>query len=268
MDSTTQFISLMIVLFALVTTLLVTQAARRRVRIGLRPIPAYATLPLLVGEAIEADRPLHLSFGSTTIGGERTVLSLVTAEFFYQVARQTATGETTPIFTMSSTGVIPLAQDTLRRAYVSRGRLDRYRGSSIQWYPAGPGALAFAGALTAVQANEQVASNVIGGSFGIELALVLDAAARRRLTSIATSDRPEGQAVAFGMADYPLLGEEIFAAAAYLEGSPGQLGSLAAIDALRAFLILFIILPAVNALTDNAVYDGLARLFGTIFGGG
>lgn len=254
-------------MFTLVTLLLLSQSARRRQR-GLRAIPAYEHLPLLIGAAIEADRPMHLSFGGAGIGGENTVLSLVSAELFYQIAQRAATGETAPLFTMSDPTAIPLAQDTLRRAYFSRNRIERYDGGSIQWYPSGPQSLAFAAALTAVQHNDRVISNVLAGSFGAEMALVLDAATRRDVTSIATSDRLDGQAVAFAMSDYPLIGEEVFAAGAYLQGSGSQLGGVAATDVLRWLLILFLVLITANTLLDNQVFTLIQQVTRPLFGGG
>lgn len=259
LNSTVQFIGIIIVLFTLVTLLLLTQSARRR-RGGLRAIAAYDVLPLQVGASIEADRPLHVSFGSAGIGGESTPLALASAEFFYQVAQRTATGETAPVFTMSSPTAVPLAQDTLRRAYLSRGRLARYTGGSIQWYPAGGQALAFAAALTGVTGNERIITHVLAGNFGSEMALVLDAAARRDVVSIATSGQLEGQAVAYAMSEYPLLGEEVFAAGAYLGDAPGQVAALTTVDLLRALLIVAILVMAANGLSGGMVFNTLGRL--------
>lgn len=259
MNSTAQFIGIILVLFTLASVAFLTQSARRR-KGSLRPIEAYAMLPLQIGASIEADRPVHLSFGSAGIGGEATPLALASAEFFYQIVLRAATGETAPVFTMSSPTAIPLAQDTLRRAYLSRGRLDRYTGGSIQWYPAGAYSLAFAAALTGMTGNERVVSNVLAGNFGLEMALVLDAAARRDVTSIATSGRLEGQAVAYAMADYALLGEEIFAAGAYLSDQPSQIAVLTTVDVLRALVIITILILAANGLANGALFVTLGRL--------
>jgi hypothetical protein len=264
LSSTTQFVSIVIILLALATHLILTQTIRRRQRaVPLRSIQAYEMLPLMIGESIEADRPIHLSFGSTGLGGTNTVLTVAAAELAYQVAQRTATGAVAPIITMSDPTTIPLAQDTLRRAYVTRDRLDRYRSGSVRWFPSGAQSLAFAAALTSTLGDDQVSGNVLMGTYGPELALILEAAARRSQPAIATSDRIEGQAVAYAMSDYPLIGEEVFTAGAYLGDNASHTAAVVTMDVLRTLLILIIVIYTANALSNGALFQSLTRLIGS-----
>lgn len=265
MDSTTQVITVLILLLALVISLIITQfIRRRRDLVTLRPIPAYTTLPLMVGEAIEANRPVHISFGSASLGGSSTALTLASAELFYQTAQRAAIGAVPPILTVSDTTAIPLGQDTLRRAYRSRNLLDRYPQGRVRWYPAGARSVAFAAALTATLGDDRVANNVLVGSFGPELALITEAAARRNQGVIAASDQPEGQAVAYVMSDQPLIGEEIFTAGAYLGDSASHRASVVTLDLLRLLLILAILIPTaievINAITGGRLWETIGNL--------
>jgi hypothetical protein len=261
-DGTTQIITVLILLLTMVVSVIVTQFVRRRRDLyALRMIPAYRALPLVVGEAIEANRPVHVSFGSAGIGGSATPLTLASAELLYQTAERAAIGGVAPILTVSDPTAIPLGQDTMRRAYESRGLLDNYRRGSVRWYPAGARSLAFAAALTATLGDDRVSANILVGSFGSELALVAEASARRDRTIIATSDQLEGQAVAFVMADYPLIGEEIFTAGAYLGESPSQVAGVVTQDVLRYLLIAAILVPTTVAVGD-AVLKEISRLLG------
>ncbi len=263
-DSTTQFVSIAILVLVLATNLILTQITRRRRKpVVLRDISGYDSIPLLVGEAIEADRPVHASFGSTALGGASTILSAASAELAYRVAQRAATGPVPPIITMSDSTILPLAQDTLRRAYESRDRLDRYPASSLHWYPAGGHSLAFAAALTSDMGSERVAGSVLAGIYGTELALILDAANRRDQTTIATSTALEGQAVAYALSEHPLIGEEVFVAGAYLGGEPNQVAVVTTIDFLRGLLIVFILIPTIDALTHGALAAALARVLGS-----
>lgn len=260
MSSTTQFLSIIIILLALVTYLILTQTIKRRRIVPMRPIRAYEMLPLMIGEAVEADRPLHLSLAHSGIGGNDTLLSLAGAELAYQAARRAAIGATAPVYTVSNPSALPLAQDTLRRAYFTRERVVPYSGSQARWYPSEGQRLAFAAALTATMGDERAAGNILTGRFGPELALVLEQAQRRRIPTIATSASLEGQAIAYAMSDFPLIGEEVFTAGAYLGESAGQKAVIAAQDVLRWLLILAILIPAANALSDGALFAAVARL--------
>lgn len=248
MDTTTQFISIMIILLALVLYAVgVIVARRRRGAFGLRAIPAYDALPLMIGGAIEANRPVHMSFGSAGIGGSNTALALASAELFYRAGQRAAISASPSLITVSDPTAIALGYDVLRRAYVSRQRLNRFRASDVRWYPAGPRALAFAAALTANMAEERVGANILVGNFGPELALIADAAYRRGQPLIAASDQLEGQAVAYALADEPLIGEEIYIAGAYLGAEPGYMAGVITQDMLRWILILALLAGAILA---------------------
>lgn len=248
MDSTTQFLSIIIILITLAAFGVATVVnRRRRSPTALRSIPAYDALPMMIGATIEANRPVHTSFGSAGIGAATTALALASAELFYRVAQRAAISTASPILTVSDSTAIPLAYGTLRRAYQSRGLVTRYRASSVRWYPVGPRSLAFAAALTATLGDDRVGANVLVGSFGPELALIADAAFRRSQPLIAASDQLEGQAVAYALSDQPLIGEEIFTAGAYLTetGERGQVATVVTLDTLRWLLIVAMIAVAV-----------------------
>jgi hypothetical protein len=237
-DSTIQFLGIIIILLAMVISVIMTQFIRRRRDLfTLRKIAAFDVLPTWVGVAIEANRPLHMSLGSVELGGRSTVLALASAELFYQLTQQASIGDVAPILTLSNTSALPLGYDTLRRAYASRNRLERYRSNSVRWYPGGTRSLAFAAALTGLMSTDNVSANVLVGSFGPELALVMDASYRRNLPVIAASDQLEGQAIAYALADQPLIGEEIFAAGSYLGRRSAERADVVTIDLLRWLLI-------------------------------
>lgn len=246
MDGTTQVISIILIVFTWVALSIGTVIyRRRRQKLALRDIAAYSGLPLTIGMAIEANRPVHMSLGSAGLGRDNTAVALASAEMFYQAARRAAISATSPIITVSDTTAIPLAQDTLRRAMQSRDLLSHYEPGAVRWYPAGPRSLAFAAALTATLGDDDVGANLLVGSFGPELALIAEAAQRRSQPLIAASDQLTGQAVAYAFADAPLIGEELFAAGAYLGEAPNQTAMILTQDFLRWMLIFAIIALAV-----------------------
>lgn len=239
MDETTQVVSILIIMLVLVVNVIATQFARRRRDVfPLRAIPAYEAIPSTIGLSIESNRPLHLSMGGAGIGGLSTPLALAAAELFYQVTRRAAIGDVPPVLTLSDASALPLGQDTLRRAYRSQGHLERYRYYSTRWYPSGARSLAFAAALTSMIVDDKVSANLFAGSFGTELALIMDVGRRRGLPGIAVSDQLEGQAVAYAFSDQVLIGEEVFAAGAYLGGEAGSVAETFTVDVLRWALVL------------------------------
>jgi hypothetical protein len=86
--------------------------------------------------------------------------------------------------------------------------------------------------------NKQPTANIFAGNFGIEIGLMMEASARRNLPSIGVSDQLEGQAVAYAFSEHVLLGEEVFAAGAYLGENASQVAEQIALDILRWLLVI------------------------------
>lgn len=254
------------ILFVLVTVLLIYTARflqARRQHTTLRPIEGFQKIPMWIGQAIESNRPLHLSIGSAGIGDNTTILSLAGAELFYFIIQEATIGDVSPIITTTSTAAIPLGQDTLRRAYQSKNLSSRYQQSKARWYPQGQRSMAFAAALTGMMKVENPSAHILVGSFGPELALILDVAHHQKQPTLAASDQLEGQAIAFALAGDYLIGEEIFAASGYVSDDPADKVESVVVDLLRGLLIfgLFeMLMFNITGLLDIELQAQLAML--------
>jgi len=219
----------------------------RRVPITLRPIAAYRALPEIAADAVESAQRVHVSLGSSALGEPSTISALTSAAIAYEVAGRLAISPYPPLITLSQGTTLPLAQDTLRRAYELRHRPAAFRATQAAWYPQGPRSLAFAAGASAHAADLDVFSSVLLGRFGSEMAYFGEGALRHSQLLVAHSDTPVGQAVAYAQADYPLLGEELYAGPAYLTRRPLHLGTVIALDVLRWAVIMAILFTALQA---------------------
>ncbi len=218
----------------------------RRFGLRLRRIPAYEALPLLAADTVESDLRLHFSFGHSALGADSTISALASAEVTYRIAERVAVAQQTPMITLSDAITLPLAQDTLRRAYAYRQRLDRWNSTLAIWYPQGPRSLTFAAGVASLNADHQVDSSILLGRFGFELALLGENALRTGQDLTAHSDLLEGQAIAYAQADRVLLGEELYVGPAYMDGNALQRGGIVALETLRWLVVLGILVEAIN----------------------
>ena len=232
MDETT--VQVYSVVFVAITVVLVYTArffqgrrARRRMQ---RQLAGMDQIPQWITQGIESNMPLHLSFGAAGVGGDSTPAALAEAEFFHHIIRRAHASDLSPVVTMSAPATVPLGQDVLRRAWTPGNAISR-----AQWYPPD---LAYAGALAASAPAEEPAAHIMAGRFGAELALMLDSAERRGQPSLAVSERLDGQAVAFAMADHALIGEELFAASSAVSEDGGGRVDAAILDVWRGLIIL------------------------------
>lgn len=243
--SNTTFATIFILIMAVFANVIIRLTERK----PMREIEAFDSIATMTGASIEANRPVHVSLGSTTIGDDTTMLTLLSSEFIYYMTREVAIGDAPPLFTVSEGAAIPIAVDTLRRAYEQENRTKAYNGLnffskipiSARWYPTGRPSLAFASALMTLQADDKLSGNVLMGRYGIELSLVLDAAYRQGVPTFATSDQLDGQAIAYAMADSALIGEEALTASAYPGDDYRSQKRNFAIDLLRGLVVATII---------------------------
>ena len=209
------------------------QARRSRRSIQQRGAAGFERLPGWIGDGIESGRPLHLGFGGAAIGGETTPIAAAGAEFFYHIIEASKSGDSAPLISTSSAATLPLAQDTIRRAWPGDSQW-----TQAQWYPQGERSIAYAAGVSAMMGVDKPAAHVLAGSFGPELALMLNSAEQLGQGALAVSDQLDGQAVAFAMADEVLIGEQLFSAAAHLSSDTPALADARVSDVWRSLLIM------------------------------
>ncbi len=219
----------------------------RRFSPHFRPIPAYVVLPELAADSVESSHRLHFSMGSSALGETSTISALTSAEIIYRLAERLAISYEMPLVTTGSAMTLPLASDTLRRAFEYRQNMATYRSTAAAWVPQGGRSLAFAAGVASLAADKDVHSSVLLGRFGYEAALIGESALRYDQHMIMHSDLVEGQALAFAQADQYLLGEELYVGPAYLNGSGLERGGVFALDVLRWLVILGIAVAALQA---------------------
>lgn len=246
--SDTAVVTVSILIIAIFANIVIRLTERR----AMRPISAFDKVAKMAGASIESNQSLHVSIGSATIGDGTTMLALLGSEFIYYATREVAIGDAPPLFTVSEGAALPLAADTLRRAYQHENRrqsltLINVIGKtpiSTRWYPAGKRSLAFTSALMAIQSEDKISGNILMGRYGLELALILEAAYRNKRPTIAGSDDLNGQAIAYAMADDVLIGEEILTASAYLDDDIRSQKRNFSIDLMRGLIVIAIIVFA------------------------
>jgi len=218
--------------------------ADKRVRFGfrptLRPLPGFALLDGFVGQAVETGRTLHVSMGTRGIGGASTADTMAGLMALERLAEQAVATGLKLVITVSDPSLLPIAQDTLRRAYERRGYPQGYNPEHLRYIA--PDAIAYAAGVMGILEREDVVANAMIGGFGDEFLLMGENGARKGIQQVGGASSPETLPLVYISMDEALLGEEIYAGGAYLSSKPSHLGSLLAQDWLRSAIILAIIL--------------------------
>lgn len=213
---------------------------RRRSPAVLRPIAAYEQLNRAVGLAVENGTRLHFSLGRGSLFPARGASALAGLAMLRRLAERTSVSDNPPVVTSGDASLAILSQDTLQSGYRAAGAEEQYRFTTGRL--AGLTPLSYtAGAIPTIH-DENVSANVYIGDFGPESALLTEAAERQNSTLIASSDNLAAQSVFYASTQEPLIGEELFAAGAYVGAGPAHEASLNVQDVLRWLVVLGILI--------------------------
>ena len=235
-------IALIIFLVAAVLLLAFT-FLRRKSPAVFRKIEAYERLNRAVGLAVEGGTRLHVSIGRGNLFTARGGSALAGLAMLRHLSERTSLSDHPPVVTSGDASLAILSQDTLQAGYRAAGAEDQYRFTTGRLTGLTP--FAFAAGTIPIMRDEKVSANVIIGDLGPEAALLADAADTENADLIAASDNLAAQSVLYASSQEPLIGEELFAAGAYLGAGKSHEASLQVQDLLRWLIILAILGGAV-----------------------
>ncbi len=233
-----------VLLLVILTPLLIvfTIRAREERHFPLRSIPVYETIRRLASQAKETGYPIHVAMGTGRVGTETTPDSVMGLVVFDYVARNAAISNQPVQATAGDATLLAGAQGILQAARSEVGYPERYTSKEISFYGATP--LAYSAGTLATLRDRRYLGNLFLGEFGPEGLWVSESVADRGFTQVGGASGPDSAALLAASLDDTVVGEDIYAAGAYLH-RPSHLGSLAAQDVLRVVLILSIIVGVV-----------------------
>ncbi len=218
---------------------------RRKKPSVFRDIPALSRLRQAVGLVVEDGSRLHVSLGRGTLTAPQSASALAGLALLRRLADLTSAGDQPPIVTSGEATLAILSQDTLQSAarFSERAAFDPTAGRVAGLTP-----FSYAAGAIPVIRDENVSANILVGNFGVEVALLTDAVERKNTFVLAGSDNLTAQAVIYASAQESLIGEEIYAAGAYVQSSPMHTASLTVQDILRWLIITVILIGALLTL--------------------
>jgi hypothetical protein len=212
----------------------------------LRVVPALTRLYRAIGLSVEDGTRLLISLGNTSLLTGSAGAPLAGLGLLRHLAERTSLSDRPPIAVAGEAPLAILAQDTLESGYQEAGAGEYYQPSTGRVAGLTPFS-ATAGTIPILH-DEQVSAAVFMGHFSVDAGLLADAAERGNALAVGSSDDLAGQAVWYASAPETLIGEELFAAAAYIGGSPAQTASLGVQDILRWAIIAALGIGAVLKL--------------------
>lgn len=214
-------------------------SSKRRARFKIRKISGLDAIEEAVGRATEMGRPVHYCPGIGGISAVEAPQTFASMSLLSHVARLSARFDVPLIVTIRTPEVLPIAEETVRQAYLQEGKIESYEPSNIRFLSNQQ--FAYAAAVFGIMARERPAANFLLGAFWAEALMLAEVGSAVGALQIAGTAQLSQIPFFIAASDYCLIGEELFAGAAYLSNDTVQLGSILGQDIAKAIVALLLV---------------------------
>jgi hypothetical protein len=230
---------ILVVVFS-ATILLYTKWARAGKPLFLRKIPGLDAVEEAVGRATEMGRPVLFIPGIAELDEIETIAGI---SILGRVAKIVAQYETPLVVPVRYPLVLAAGQEVVEQAYIEQGKKDVYDKDTVR-YVAGE-QFAFTANVNGYMMRERPAANIYMGAFFAESLLLAETGNAAGSIQIAGTARPEQLPFFIAACDYTLMGEELYAASAYLSHEPVMTGGLKGQDFTKMLIVIAIIVGVI-----------------------
>lgn len=207
-------------------------AARRNPHVYLRRIAGLDAVEEAIGRSTEMGRPILYLTGS---GGMSDVSTIAATVILGQVAKKVAQYDTTLKVPHRDPIVMAVCQEIVKEAYVEAGRPDAFKEDTNFFIT--DDQFSYTAAVDGIMMREKPAANFFMGSYFAESLLLTETGAGTGAIQIAGTDSDHQLPFFVTTCDYTLIGEELYAASAYLSREPVLVGTLRGQDFSKAFIM-------------------------------
>lgn len=205
--------------------------ARRR-ELKIRRIAGLEALDEALGRATEMGKPVLFIHGLRDMSQISTIAAV---NILGRVARRTAEYDTALRVVAPDPVVMSVSQETVKASYIEAGRPDAFNPDHV--FIAGAEQFSYAAAVEGLMLRDRPAAHIMMGYFYAESLLLAETGSTTGAIQIAGTDAFTQLPFFITTCDYTLLGEELYAASAYLSGEPRMLGTLKGQDAGKALIL-------------------------------
>jgi hypothetical protein len=215
----------------------------------IRRIAGLNAIDEAVGRATEMGRPVLMVPG---LGGLNAI-SVQALNIFAYVTRIAAKFGNPIRICCGDAAVYTVAQEIIRDVYQSEGQIERYDQDSVRFVS--DQQFAFAAGVSGLILREQAAATFFMGEFFAESLIFAETANSVGAIQVASSTENTQTPFFIAACDYVLIGEEFYAASAYLNRQPVLVGSLIGQDWSKMLIAATILFGAIFASVEYGPFN-------------
>lgn len=220
--------------------------ARKGKKLFIRKIAGLQAIDDAVGRATEMGKPILYILG---LGYIEEIATLASLNILGEVAKKTAQYDTKLIVPNADPIVYTVAREIVKESYTSVGRPDAYDPDSVFFLAREQ--MAYAAGIDGIMTREKPATNFLVGYFAAESLVLAETGAATGAIQIAGTDALAQLPFFVTACDYTLIGEELYAASAYISKRPLLLGAIKGEDWSKVIIATALILASIIGLVSR-----------------
>lgn len=221
--------------------------AKRGKKLFIRKIAGLEAIDEAIGRATEMGRPILFIPGINDMDDVQTIAGIT---ILGRVAKVVADYDIKINMPVARSIVMTVARETIKEAYVGAGRPDAYSDDMVHYIT--DEQFGYVAAVDGIMVREKPATCFYLGAFFAESLILAETGNSVGAIQIAGTAMPAQLPFFVAACDYTLIGEELFAASAYLSNEPKQLGSLKGQDVGKFMAMAAIALGVLGATIATA----------------
>ncbi len=212
----------------------------------LRPIAGLKAVDDAVGRATEMGRPILFVTG---LSGISDVVTIAALNVLSHITKKAAQYETKILVPHYDPMVYTVAQQIMKEAYTTVGRPDLFDPNSCFFVTNRQ--FAYAAAVSGIMVRERTAANFFMGYYYAESLILAETGAATGAIQIAGTDAVTQLPFFITACDYTLMGEELYAASAYLSKEPVLTATIKAQDLFKFIFSVLIIAGSILGILGS-----------------
>ena len=222
--------------------------SKRGQSLFIRRIAGLTAIDEAVGRSTEMGRPLMMVPGLSALGP----VGIQAVNIFAYISRTAAKFGTPIRICLADAALYSVAQEIIRDVYQSEGLPERFDPTSVRFIS--DRQFAFAAGVAGMIIRERVAAAFLMGDWFAESLILAESAHAVGAIQVAASTVTTQTPFLIAACDYVLIGDEFYAASAYLSREPVLVGSLVGQDWSKALVAVIIIGLTIQASIEKAFY--------------
>lgn len=238
-----------------ITIVIATIILARRRDIYVRPIAGLRAVDDAIGRATEMGRPILYIAGLTGVGDISTIAAMLVLG---HLARRTAAYETPLLVPCQDPLVMAIEREIVRESYLEAGRPQAFNPDNIFYVT--DSQFGYVAAVDGLMMRQKPAANFYMGYFFAESLILAETGNATGAIQIAGTDADTQLPFFITSCDYTLMGEELYAASAYLSRDPVLLAQLKGQDLGKIVIFLLLLVGGLLVLLTGPTGEWVLKL--------